>query len=105
MSFLLVLLALVTATVGALGGLGGAVILVPLLVITGTPAREAAPLGLLSVAFHPLFRTNGQVFACYSTGTNFYPTGFTGHKTDPIRGVRRASNRCGARARRPGRTG
>ena len=50
MSFLLVLLALVTATVGALGGLGGAVILVPLLVITGTPAREAAPLGLLSVA-------------------------------------------------------
>lgn len=50
MSFLLVLLALVTASLGALGGLGGAVILVPLLVLTGTPAREAAPLGLLSVA-------------------------------------------------------
>ena len=50
MSFLLVLLALATAAVGALGGLGGAVILVPLLVLTGTPAREAAPLGLLSVA-------------------------------------------------------
>ncbi|HET9771662.1 MAG TPA: sulfite exporter TauE/SafE family protein [Acidimicrobiia bacterium] len=50
MSFLLVLLALVTAALGALGGIGGAVILVPLLVLTGTPAREAAPLGLLSVA-------------------------------------------------------
>jgi uncharacterized membrane protein YfcA len=50
LSFLLVLLALATASLGALGGLGGAVILVPLLVLTGTPAREAAPLGLLSVA-------------------------------------------------------
>lgn len=50
MEFLLVLLALATASLGALGGLGGAVILVPLLVLTGTPAREAAPLGLLSVA-------------------------------------------------------
>ena len=50
MSFLLVLLALTTASLGALGGLGGAVMLVPLLVLTGTPAREAAPLGLLSVA-------------------------------------------------------
>jgi uncharacterized membrane protein YfcA len=49
-SFLLVLLALATASLGALGGLGGAVLLVPLLVLTGTPAREAAPLGLLSVA-------------------------------------------------------
>jgi uncharacterized membrane protein YfcA len=50
LSFLLVLLALATASLGALGGLGGAVVLVPLLVLTGTPAREAAPLGLLSVA-------------------------------------------------------
>lgn len=50
MSFLLVLVAMATASLGALGGLGGAVILVPLLVLTGTPAREAAPLGLLSVA-------------------------------------------------------
>jgi uncharacterized membrane protein YfcA len=49
-SVLLVLLALATASLGALGGLGGAVILVPLLVLTGMPAREAAPLGLLSVA-------------------------------------------------------
>jgi len=50
LSFLLVLLALATALLGALGGLGGAVLLVPLLVLTGMPAREAAPLGLLSVA-------------------------------------------------------
>lgn len=50
MSFLLALLALATASLGALGGIGGAVVLVPLLVLTGTPAREAAPLGLLSVA-------------------------------------------------------
>ena len=50
MSFLLVLLALATASLGALGGIGGALMLVPLLVLTGTPAREAAPLGLLSVA-------------------------------------------------------
>jgi len=49
-SFLFGLLALVTAALGALGGLGGAVVLVPLLVLTGTSAREAAPLGLLSVA-------------------------------------------------------
>lgn len=39
-----------TAGVGAVGGLGGAVLLVPALVLTGTPAAEAAPLGLVSVA-------------------------------------------------------
>lgn len=39
-----------TAAVGAVGGLGGAVLLVPLLAITGTPASQAAPLGLISVA-------------------------------------------------------
>jgi len=43
-------LALVTAGIGALGGLGGAVLLVPLLVLTGMPASQAAPLGLLTVA-------------------------------------------------------
>jgi uncharacterized protein len=43
-------LALVAAAVGALGGLGGAVLLVPALVLTGMPASEAAPLGLLTVA-------------------------------------------------------
>ena len=31
-------------------GLGGAILLVPLLALTGTPASEAAPLGLISVA-------------------------------------------------------
>lgn len=42
--------ALCTAAIGALGGLGGAVLLVPILVVTGMPASEAAPLGLLTVA-------------------------------------------------------
>lgn len=39
-----------TSAIGALGGLGGAMLLVPLLALTGTPASQAAPLGLLSVA-------------------------------------------------------
>jgi uncharacterized membrane protein YfcA len=47
---LIFLLALATSAVGALGGLGGAIILVPVLVLTGMPAAQAAPLGLLSVA-------------------------------------------------------
>lgn len=42
--------AAVTSALGAVGGLGGAVLLVPALVVTGTPASEAAPLGLVSVA-------------------------------------------------------
>jgi len=41
--------AALTSGVGALGGLGGAILLVPLLVVAGVPASEAAPLGLLSV--------------------------------------------------------
>ena len=41
--------AALTSGVGALGGLGGAILLVPLLVVAGIPASEAAPLGLLSV--------------------------------------------------------
>lgn len=45
-----VLAAFLTSAIGALGGLGGAMLLVPLLVITGVPASEAAPLGLLTVA-------------------------------------------------------
>ena len=44
------LLALVAAALGALGGLGGAILLVPVLVVTGMPASDAAPLGLLTVA-------------------------------------------------------
>jgi len=46
----MLLLALVTAAVGAFGGLGGAIILVPVLVLAGMPAAHASPLGLLSVA-------------------------------------------------------
>ncbi len=47
---LLIIVAGLAAGVGSVGGLGGAVVLVPLLVATGTPAGEAAPLGLLLVA-------------------------------------------------------
>ncbi len=41
--------AAMTAGVGSLGGLGGAVLLVPILVVAGVPASQAAPLGLLTV--------------------------------------------------------
>jgi hypothetical protein len=54
-------LAFLTSCVGALGGLGGAVILVPLLVLTGTTPRSAAPLGLVSVAAGSLAAAEGQV--------------------------------------------
>lgn len=43
------LAALVTSGVGTLGGLGGAIMLVPLLVLFGMSPSEVAPLGLLSV--------------------------------------------------------
>ena len=50
MNPLLVLLAaLLTSGVGTLGGLGGAIMLVPLLVLSGMTPAEVAPLGLLSV--------------------------------------------------------
>jgi uncharacterized protein len=42
--------ALLTSALGALGGLGGAVLLVPILVVAGVEPRLAAPLGLVSVA-------------------------------------------------------
>lgn len=45
----LMLLAALTAGVGALGGLGGAVLLVPALVLLDVEPAQAAPLGLLSV--------------------------------------------------------
>lgn len=45
-----VLLALVASGLGAIGGLGGAILMVPALVVAGVPATEAAPLGLMSVA-------------------------------------------------------
>lgn len=44
------LAAALTGAVGALGGLGGAILLVPILVLTGMDASAAAPLGLVSVA-------------------------------------------------------
>ena len=47
---LLVLAAGLAAAIGSIGGLGGAIFLVPLLVAKGTPATEAAPLGLVLVA-------------------------------------------------------
>ncbi|WP_195210221.1 sulfite exporter TauE/SafE family protein [Actinomarinicola tropica] len=46
----LVVLAVGSAAVGALGGLGGAVFLVPALVVGGVEPIDAAPLGLISVA-------------------------------------------------------
>lgn len=47
---LLVAVAAATSGIGALGGLGGAVILVPVLVLAGWSPVAAAPLGLISVA-------------------------------------------------------
>lgn len=47
---LLILASAMTSGVGALAGVGGAVLLVPVLVVTGTPVALAAPLGLVSVA-------------------------------------------------------
>jgi uncharacterized membrane protein YfcA len=44
------LAALVTSTIGVLAGLGGSVLLVPLLVFAGWSVAEAAPLALLTVA-------------------------------------------------------
>ncbi|MFA5564577.1 MAG: sulfite exporter TauE/SafE family protein [Acidimicrobiia bacterium] len=46
----LLALALATATIGTLGGFGGAVLLVPTLVLLGVDPVLAAPLGLISVA-------------------------------------------------------
>jgi uncharacterized membrane protein YfcA len=46
---LIIALALVTSTVGSLGGLGGAILLVPLLTFGDMTISQAAPLGLVSV--------------------------------------------------------
>ncbi len=54
-------LAFVTAAVGSLGGLGGAVLLVPALVLTGMSPRAAAPLGLVSVAAGSLAAAEPQL--------------------------------------------
>ena len=46
----LAIAAFITAAIGTLGGLGGAILLVPILVLSGMEAKYAAPLGLVSVA-------------------------------------------------------
>lgn len=46
---LIIGLALITSTLGAIGGLGGAIILVPLLTFGDMSIAQAAPLGLVSV--------------------------------------------------------
>jgi uncharacterized membrane protein YfcA len=46
----LIVASLVTAAMGAMGGIGGAVLLVPLLVVSGMDVSQAAPLGLVSAA-------------------------------------------------------
>lgn len=48
--YLLVVAAAITAGAGALAGVGGAVLLVPIMVVAGMPMSVAAPLGLVSVA-------------------------------------------------------
>ncbi|MEX2280521.1 MAG: sulfite exporter TauE/SafE family protein [Acidimicrobiia bacterium] len=48
--FVLMLAAATTSGLGALAGVGGAVLLVPFLVLSGMPVAVAAPLGLVSVA-------------------------------------------------------
>jgi len=58
---LLLVVAAASAAMGAVGGLGGALFLVPLLVATGTPASEAAPLGLVLVAAGSLAAGSGQL--------------------------------------------
>lgn len=44
------LLGLATAVVGTMGGIGGAILLVPFLTLLGATPQQAAPLGLLMVA-------------------------------------------------------
>lgn len=55
------ILSFATSVVGALGGLGGAILLVPMLVLTGVSPRVAAPLGLVSVAGGSLAASATQV--------------------------------------------
>jgi uncharacterized membrane protein YfcA len=58
---LLVALAVATAMVGTLGGLGGAVLLVPILVLADVEPSVAAPLGLISVAAGSLAAAPAQL--------------------------------------------
>lgn len=60
-SALLVLAAVLTSGLGSLGGLGGAILLVPILVMAGVPASQAAPLGLLTVVGASVVATSRQL--------------------------------------------
>jgi uncharacterized membrane protein YfcA len=60
---LLALLSVATATIGTLGGLGGAIILVPFLVVIGVDPLVAAPLGIVSVAAGSMAAAPGHVRA------------------------------------------
>jgi uncharacterized membrane protein YfcA len=54
-------LSLLTAAVGTLGGIGGAIMLVPVLVLIGVEPQIAAPLGLLSVGAASLAAAPAQL--------------------------------------------
>lgn len=60
-NLVLAALSFVAAGVGALGGLGGAVLLVPALVVAGMEPTTAAPLGLLTVAASSLSASSTQL--------------------------------------------
>lgn len=60
-SLALALLSFGAAGIGALGGLGGAVLLVPALVVAGLDPGQAAPLGLLTVAAGSLSASSTQL--------------------------------------------
>lgn len=60
-SLVLAVLSFVAAGTGALGGLGGAVLLVPALVVAGMEPVSAAPLGLLTVAASSLAASSTQL--------------------------------------------
>lgn len=55
--------AFLTAAIGTLGGIGGAILLVPVLVLSGMEAKYAAPLGLVSVAAGSLAAAPHQLTA------------------------------------------
>jgi uncharacterized protein len=57
----LVGLSFATAAVGTVGGVGGALLLVPILVLSGTDPLLAPPLGILSVAAGSLAATPRQI--------------------------------------------
>ncbi|MEZ5268516.1 MAG: TSUP family transporter [Microthrixaceae bacterium] len=61
--WLLVLLGALTSFGGAVGGIGGATLLVPVLLLTGMDIIDAAPLGLLSVAATSLAAAGRQLDA------------------------------------------